>query len=115
MLKNKRKYDVVTAARVGHELKGEYIALVPAFSNGYVYERTYAPYESGFIELLGNIEELIKQAEQFLLNRGKELPQNIELLGAEQSEIEKYLPYDELDEDNLEAYHHIKVITLYVE
>ncbi|MFL1677625.1 MULTISPECIES: hypothetical protein [Bacillales] len=115
MLKNKRKYDVVTAARVGHELKGEYIALVPAFSNGYVYARTYAPYESGFIELLGNIEDLIKQAEQFLLNSGKELPQNIELLGAQQSEIEKYLPYDELDEDNLEAYHHIKVITLYVE
>lgn len=112
MLTNKRRYDVVTTVRGGFKNVGEYMAIVPAFNNGYVYARTYA---NSFCELLGNINDLIKQEELFLLNRSRELPQNVELLGAKRSEIDKYLPYDELEESDIEGYYQVRVITLYVE
>lgn len=102
MSNSRREYSVVVAKRVGGSRESEYIAVLPAFNNGYVYARTYAV---SWKELRFNLYDLIEQEEQYLLNRGISLPNCIEV-----KDPNKYLPYDELE--SAEEYQYIEVITL---
>lgn len=101
-----KKYAVVITEKTCESNwdKNTFMALLPAFNNGYVYARTYA---SNLKELLVNVEDLIEQEESYLLNKGQQLPTYIEVTSEGASE---YLPLDELEAD--EAFVNTFVTTL---
>lgn len=82
------KYTAIVAKRS----TGEYIALVPAFSNGFEYARTYTFELDKLGELL---EDLVTQEMEYRKNyHNNEQPTDITI----EEELSKYLPFDELEE-----------------
>jgi predicted RNase H-like HicB family nuclease len=82
------KYTAIVSKRS----TGEYIALVPAFYNGYEYARTYSYDLDELKELL---DDLVLQEMEYRKNyRNNEQPSDITI----EDDLTMFLPFNELEE-----------------